>query len=276
MNKLFQLLVRYQNFILFVFLQIIALFWLFQTNKFHGAAYFNASQILAAHTSNLTSKITDYIDLKAKNEDLAARITELENEKKNSFQAIYDSTNFRVSDSLQYKRKWKFYPAKIINKSVRLIDNNMTIDRGKQGGIHRDLGVVNGNNVVGVVKKVSNEYALVIPLINTQLNLGAKLKKTNHIGILEWTKKDVSVCQLSNIPAFIQVDIGDTVVTSGFSSYFPEGMLIGSISKILTNEASNSTKLEVKLFTDFTSISHVEVVENLLHDEQKKLEKEID
>jgi len=276
MNKLSQLLIKNQNLILFIFLQLIAVFWLFRTNKFHGASYFNATQIVAAHSASLSSKVTDYISLKEKNEVLANRLRELENENKRSYQLKYDSTDFIVFDTAEYKRKWKFYSAKIINKSNRLIDNYITIDRGEKGGVNRDMGVVNGKHVVGVIKKTSNEFAIVIPLINTKLKIGAKLKKSNHLGIVEWQKKDIYKTSLFNIPAFVDVNIGDTIITSGFSSYFPEGMLIGTVQEINEIEASNEVVLDLKLFTDFNSVSYVQVIDNILFEEQFLLENDME
>ncbi len=273
MNRLIQLLVRNQNLILFGFLQIIAFFWLFRTNSFHGASYFNVSQIAAAKVGKVASGVTGYINLKEKNENLALRITELENQHPRVVQEVYDSLKYGVLDTLKYKRKWKFYPAEIINKTARLIDNYMTLDRGKNGGVDKDLGVVNGEHIVGVVKKASENYSIVIPLINTQLKLGAKFKNNNYMGIVEWDKADIRTTNLINIPAFVNVQIGDTVVSSGFSSYFPEGLLIGKVSEIANSEADNTYILKLELFADYYNIGHVQVVKNLLYDEQKELEK---
>lgn len=273
MQKLVQLFSKYRIQILFVFLQLIAFSWLIQTNNFQRASFFNASNIISANLNEKSVAVLKFADLGNENERLNDLIVYYKEKDSLAFIRKADSTYSFEMDTLKYLKKWKYYPAQIVNKSARLIDNYLTIDRGETSGIKRDMGVINNENVVGIIKQTSDQYAILIPLINSQLSLGAKLKKSNHSGSVYWDKKDIQTATLRDIPAYAKIQIGDTVVTTGYSSYFPDGIKIGTIKEFDLSPAANAYEITISIFTDYNSINSVQVVTNILFEEQKVLEK---
>ena len=161
----------------------------------------------------------------------------------------------------------------MINSSFNKTKNCIVIDKGRKDGILTEMAVCSSEGVVGVVEKVSQHYARVLPLINTNLRVSAKIKKNGYYGSLQWDGDDYRYSYLNDIPFHVNAEIGDTIVTSGFSSIFPEGKLIGFIESV-NKETANFLKIKVKLATDFKRISDVYVIENTKKEEQQDLGKE--
>ena len=141
--------------------------------------------------------------------------------------------------------------------------NYLILNRGSDSLINEDLGVITSNGIVGVIDKVSNKYSRVISLLNKNSKINAKLKKSNHFGTLEWNGENSNIVQLLDIQDLVELTIGDTIVTSGYSSIFPENIPIGSIKSFKLNDTKDLFVIDVKLFNDMTNLRHVHIIENL-------------
>ncbi len=178
-----------------------------------------------------------------------------------------------VKDSMT-NRQYVYRSARVINNSVNQSFNYITIDKGSIGGIRPETAVICPEGIVGVVRKVSSNYATVISLLNTRLKISAKLNDTGHFGTVEWGGTDPEYVNLNEIPLHAHVKPGDLIVTSGYSAIFPEGIPIGNVVEALHEEGESFYNIKVKLIVDFTQISNVEVIENTYRGEQIHLEKE--
>jgi len=168
-----------------------------------------------------------------------------------------------------------FIPAKVISNTVNKQFNYITINKGRIHGIQPDMGVVCGNGIVGVVVNASSHYATVLSLLHGKWATNAKLKKSNHAGILRWGGTDPRFAILDNIPYHVEVAVGDVIVTSGFSTFFPEGLMIGKVESIEHDGANNFQQIKVRLSTDFNSLYFVYVLKNHDRDEIINLQKSI-
>ena len=161
--------------------------------------------------------------------------------------------------------------ARVINNSVNRQFNYLTINRGKADGVEPDMGVICPEGLVGVVTSVSEHYATVISVLNREFFPNAKIKRSNYFGYIDWPGNDYRYCQLNDIPLHAIFEIGDTIVSSGYSAIFPEGVLIGIVTKSNIDKGINYS-LDVKLTTDFKQLDQVTLVKNLLKQEQHQLE----
>ena len=161
--------------------------------------------------------------------------------------------------------------AEIINSSFNKTKNYITINKGTLEGINSEMAVCSGDGVIGIVERVSRHYAKVLPLINANLRVSAKIKKNGYYGSLQWDGNDYRYSFLNDIPFHVNAEVGDTIVTSGFSSIFPEGKLIGFVESV-NKETANFLTIKVKLATDFKKISDVYVIANTRKQEQQQLE----
>ncbi len=165
----------------------------------------------------------------------------------------------RTEDSVSLRDSFSYIPARVIRNSVNRQHNFLVIDKGTQDGLEQDMGVISSRGIVGVVSHVSDHYAMIISLLNTQQRFTAELKKSGTFGTLRWDGLDYRRVFLSEIPQHIEISVGDTVVSNVFSLIFPPGIPIGFV-KSGSLKQGTFLELEVELFEDFKSLHYVNVV----------------
>jgi rod shape-determining protein MreC len=212
-----------------------------------------------------------YFSLKSDNEKLAAENAMLRSALKSSY---YNSAvqQVKVVDSA-YKQRYTYIPAMVVNITTNKINNYITINRGAKAGIKVKMAVMGPEGVVGIVKDVSDNFSSVISLLNKDFHVSARVGGNGDLGVLDWNGLSTDYAQLDNIPKQIKIKVGDRVFTSG-SAKFPENTLIGTVSKYSSNTTDNFYAIEVKLSTNFHSLSYVYVVNDLMKNELEKLETE--
>lgn len=276
MRNIFLFIRRYFNFLFFLVLQIIALSFLFRYNKFHEAAFMGVANELTGSIGQRYSNVEYYFHLKKTNESLAAENERLLNRLKENFDPT-DTTVRILKDSIRLDstetyRKYSYRSARIASSSVALQNNYLTIHRGENQGVRKDMGVVSSEGFVGVVMNTSSNFAVVMSLFNRQSNVSARLKKTGELGKVQWDGETVDYVTMVNVPKNVQVSKGDTIITSGYSLTFPYGIPIGTVLSIIDDKSSNFYVLKIKPTTNFFNVQYVNVIENLQKEEQKKLE----
>ena len=170
---------------------------------------------------------------------------------------------------------YRIFKANVIKNSLNKADNYITLDRGSSDGIRPEMGVVDANGVVGIVYKTSPRYSLVIPLLNSKSSISCKIVGSEYFGYLKWEGRDSRFAYLKDLPRHAEFNLGDTVVTSGFSTVFPEGIMVGTVDDMSDSNDGLSYLLKIKLATDFGKLSDVRVVARTGQEEQKKLENKV-
>jgi rod shape-determining protein MreC len=278
-RNIFLFIRRYFNFLFFMVMQMVALYILFHYNQFHEAAFLGVANEVTGRINAKYNNVEYYFNLKKTNEALVKENEQLRNLLRQNFENP-DTTQQTVTDSLAHDtlghlRKYLFRAAKVVNNSVGFQNNYLTIHRGEKQGVKKDMGVISPSGVAGSVIYTSENFAVVMSLLHSQSRLSAKLKKSGETGQVLWDGKNPSYLTMINLPKSMQVVIGDSIVTSQYSSRFPEGIMIGTVAEVVDDKSSNFYTLRLKAATDFYSVEHVTVVENLQKDEQKKLEEAI-
>ena len=276
MRNIFLIIRRYFNFLLFLVLQIVSLYMLFSYNKFHEAAWMEVAHEVTGRVGGRYTNITNYFHLKKTNEELARANEMLRNELTAQYVGP-DTTQKLVTDTLQVDsvktvRKYIWRPAMVVYNTVSLPNNTLTLERGENQGVRKDMGVIGPMGVVGIVISTSNNYAVVMSMLNRQSNISAKLKNTGDIGVVFWDGVNPSYVIMNNVPKNVPVAVGDSIVTSQYSYHFPPGILLGTIAEVVDNKSSNFYTLRLKTATNFYNLERVLVVENTLKNEQKMLE----
>jgi rod shape-determining protein MreC len=202
-------------------------------------------------------------ELAKENSYLRSQLPTSFKDSKDYFSLVYDTLN---------KRQYTYRSAKVINNSTNKYFNFITLNKGSLNGIRKEMGVISSKGVVGIVKDVSDHYTSVISILNTRLHISAKLKESGFFGSLNWDGKDYRYAWLNEIPIHAPVKVGDLVVTSGYSSIFPEGILIGTVEEVEKDKGESFFRIKVRLSVDFKDLSYVEVISNNMRDEQFNLE----
>ncbi|HTE26505.1 rod shape-determining protein MreC [Flavitalea sp.] len=276
MRNIFLFIRRYFNFLFFVVLQIVALSFLFRYNKFHEAAFMGIANETTGMVGARFNSVEYYFNLKRTNDSLVKENTNLRNGLRQNFDNP-DTTQRIVADTMPYDtlghvRKYMWRPAKVVSNTATLQNNYITIERGLNQGIRKDMGVISSTGIVGTVVDVSANYAVVMSLLHRQNRVSAKMKKTGETGTIQWDGESPFFLTLINVPKSAPVAVGDSVITSQYSYLFPQGIMVGTVAAIVEDKTSNFYTMKVKPATNFYSLEYVTVAENLMKDEQKKLE----
>jgi rod shape-determining protein MreC len=258
MQQIINFIIRNKTFLLFLLLFSLSILFTIQSHSYHKSKFINSANFLTGGVYNTVNNINSYFSLKEQNDILSE-----ENKRLKALIAnleIKSDTTFK--DGFVIDSSYHFTSANVIKNSYSLTNNVLLLDKGKKDGIKQDFGVVSSKGIVGIVDKTSGRYATVISILNKTSKISAQLKKTNHFGTMIWDAKTPEYIQLVDIPKIAPLSEGDTIVTSGRSSIFPKGILIGTVHDFHLDIAENFYEINIKLFNDMTSLEHVYIIEN--------------
>jgi len=247
-------------FFLFGILQLFSLWLIVDNSIFQRSAIITSTNAVSGSFLSVYNGIDQYFYLKYNNIELAKENALLLTESKNSF-LITDKTEFLSNDTL-YRHQFSYYDAKIISNSVKKQNNYLILNKGSKMGIEKEMAVVSPAGIVGIVKDVSPNFCSVISLLHQDTRVNAKIKRTGFIGTVLWDGVDYRYAKLIDIPYHLNVRYGDTVITSGYSTIFPEGIMIGVVNNVKPNKNDNFYNISVKLATDFNKIDQVYIIKN--------------
>jgi len=277
MRRLIDFLIKYDYWLVFILLESACIALLFGFNGYQQSVAFTSANEVAGHVLEIGGKVNGYFGLKETNEALLKRNTRLEQrvaflentlKQRLNDEAEYESMS-RVADSAFYD-----FPAMVISNSLYMEDNYITLDKGSRSGIRPEMGVVGAKGVVGIVYKVTGGYSLVISLLNDKSNISCKIAGSDYFGYLKWEGQDPRYAYLKDLPRHAEFNLGDTVVTSGYSTVFPAGVMVGTVDDMDDSNDGLSYLLKIKLATDFGNISQVRVIGRKVKDELKELTEE--
>lgn len=268
MKDIIRLIAKYQFTLFFILLEIICFSLVVRKNDYQRAIFSQETAAVADRIATAASEARDYFRLRTINEELARENTAL----RNRLAAYATAADTLVADSVVTAvGTYRYYEAKVVNATYNRTRNYLTLNRGKRDGLRKEMAVSAPEGVVGLVQDVSERFAVVIPLINTHSIISAKIKKNDYYGPLQWDGADCSHSYLNDIPYHVDVNAGDTIVTSNYSSIFPEGIPIGVVESV-EREDANFLKVRVRLAVDFRKLTHVYVIGNETREEQQQLE----
>ncbi|MFT5760975.1 MAG: rod shape-determining protein MreC [Polaribacter sp.] len=274
MQQLFHFFRKYKYFLFFLLLGFIALFFTINNNSFHKSKFISSANELTGGFYEKTSQISNYFNLKSLNEELMLENNNLKNLVEKHTSKIDSTVSLSVFDSVKYHQKYTYTAAKIYSNNYHNPNNFILINKGIDQGVNKEMAVVNSKGIIGITEDVSANYSRVQSILNSNSKINAKLKNSFHFGTLIWNGQDYNVVQLEDIPRQANIKVGDTIITGGKSTIFPEGILIGTIQKI--NSQSSKNSIDIKLFNDMSNIGHVYVVTALHKEEIRTLNNPLD
>lgn len=275
MRNLIDFFIRYSSWFLFTFYVVLSCMLLFERNPYHHHVILSSAGRVSNWVYDLSSNVTSYFGLRDINEDLQARNASLESEiialrEQNArYREMFYADTMSVIEPL---RQFDFIIARVTNNSISRPYNYITINKGDADGIKPEMGVVDQNGVVGIVNIVSSHHARIISLLNPDFRLSCKVKGNDAFGSLVWDGKRYDEAILEEMPRHTVYNIGDTVITSGYSTVFPEGIPVGIVTGNERTIDDNFFTLRVKLLTDFSRLSNVRIVRNSDFEEIRNLE----
>ena len=270
MRSLLNFLERYNNVIIFLILEGIAIFFLATGNNYHNSRFVNGIRGLTHGFDERISNTRNYLNLREINTTLAAENINL----KNSLDKIGRSDNslfFSVRDTI-YNQQYIHTSAEAIDNSTNRQKNFFTLNKGRLQGINFDMAVTSGDGVAGVIVGCSENYSVAMSLLNLDFKLSARLKSNGYFGSLSWDGRDYRNVILNDIPQDAIVSLGDTIETTGYSAIFPEGVIVGTVTDF-EKIGGDFYKITVAIKTDFKKLHFVDIIGNLKKTEVLQLEK---
>ena len=277
MRALLDFLVRHSTWLVFALCALISCVMLFNGNPYQQHVYMTSAGAVASSVYNAAGNVTGYFHLREINEDLQERSSALELEVIALRRRLRDVNERIYGDTAKVDTvlsPYRFIMAHVINNAIVHSNNFITLNRGSLDGVRPEMGVVDHNGVVGIVNVVGPHSCRVISLLNSDLRISCKLKNSDAFGSLVWDGKSSRYAVLEELPRHEHFAIGDTIITSGFSSVFPEGIPVGKVVGHNRDADDNFYSLRIQLFTDFVTLSTVRVIENFMKDELDAVEQD--
>ncbi len=277
MRGLIDFFVRHSGWAVFLLFATLSCVMLFRGNPYQQHVYMTSAGAVASAVYRTSNSVTGYFHLRGINEDLQQRTAQLEMELIDLRRQLRAAGEKIYGDSVPVDsalRQYRFIMAHVINNSIARSNNFITIDRGESDGVRPEMGVVDQNGVVGIVNVTGPHTARLISVLNSDLRLSCKVKGSDAFGSLVWDGKSPSRALLEEMPRHVEFALGDTVITSGYSVVFPEGIPVGRVVGHKRDDDDNFYSLSVELFTDFATLSTVRVIENFSKDEIESVEQD--
>ena len=275
MRNLINFLLKYNYWFLFIVLEVASFVLLFRFNNYQQSTFFTSANVVVGAVYEVSGGISSYFHLKSVNADLLDRNMALEQQITNLEKALrehqVDSATVNSIREIPLT-DYRLFKAHVIKNSLNQADNYITLDQGSSSGIRPEMGVVDGNGIVGIVYETSSSYSLVISVLNSKSNISCKIVGSDYFGYLKWEHGDSRYAYLKDLLRHAEFNLGDTVVTSGFSTVFPEGIMVGTVDDMSDSHDGLSYLLKIKLATDFGKVSDVRVIARNGQQEQKELE----
>lgn len=272
MLRILQFLYRIRAFLLFVLLEVVAVWMIVTNNSPQGAAFFNSSNNLVGAALEKQADVAQFFSLAQSNEALIEENAKLL-QTLEQLRIKPDSITIPMDSAM--KAVYEFRSARVIGNSLRYTQNYLTLNKGSKHGIKPGMGVFDSQGVIGRVKAVSDNYSVAFSMLNTSLLVSSKIKSTGDLSTVQWDGSNTTETKLLYVPRHVKAQAGDTVVTSGFNAVFPEGILIGIISEVGPDEDNpNYLNIRLKLSADFSKATFVYLVENTQFNELDSLYQE--
>lgn len=260
---------------LFIFLEVVCFILLFRFNNYQGSVVFTSANRFASYVYNFSAEVSSYFKLGSINTTLTRENFDLQVEnqllRKQLKQMMSDSSFNKLTTSLS-SQHYQIIPARIINNSINKPDNYITLNKGKADGVEAEMGVVTGNGIIGIVYMISEHYSLAISLLNSKSSISCKFKHNDYFGYLKWRGDDPQFAFLEDLPRHALFKQGDTIVTSGHSAVFPQGLMVGTVDSIADSKDGLSYLLKIRLAADFACMDNALIISDKKRLEQQELE----
>lgn len=257
MQQIFNFIVRFKTGLTFLLLLFVALFLTVEAHSYHTTKWISSTNFISAFVYDLKTEVTDYIGLRSENKKLAKENTRL----RNKVLSLQQNLVFEEDSLVLKDTTFISFPVKLISNSYLKIDNYLLLNKGENDGIFENMGVISSQGIVGIVEETTANYARVISILNSNISINAKLKKSNHFGSLTWNGEKPNFVKLVDVPRSAEINIGDSVVSGGNSLIFPENLPIGKVSSFQLNENQGYYDIDIQLFNDMTSLKNLYVIQ---------------
>lgn len=272
MQQLIYFIQKYRYFLFFLLLELIAFQLIINNLSFHNSKFINSASTITGGFYNKTNSISDYFQLDTENKELLNENLILRNKLEKLSQNTDTIAVTKIFEKTKLRQRYLYLKGRIEKNQFRNNYNFLTINLGSKDSVRKEMGVINSKGILGITENVLHNYSRVRSILNKNSKINAKLKNSNYFGTLTWDGFDYNITQLLDIPRQAVLKVGDTIITGGMSSIFPEGIPIGRVDNIV-NGASIKRIINIQLFNDMSSLKNIYVVKDFDKQQLMNLEK---
>ena len=269
---------RFSSILVFLFLELICFVLIVQFNQKQSEVFYYSGSYFSGKILESYNKMTNYISLSEIADSIAnenaALLEQMTNDRNLPLLVLTDTLKVEVDTGRT--NQYKLHSAQVINNSINKNRNFFTLNKGAKDGIKPHQGVLTTRGIVGIVRRVSDNYSVAMSLLNRQSKVSGKISRNGYFGTLSWRSDDPTVLELSDIPKHANLIQGDSIMTSGFSTIFPPNIMVGRLENFVIEPGSNFFTSKVKLAEDLSNLNYVFVVEHLEKEEIQQLENSLE
>lgn len=269
MKNLILFILRNKFLLVFIILEAFAIMLIIQNNSFQRSKFIYASNGVTSSINKKVENLVSYFSLKVENEKLHQEIILLKENMPDNFFVKSDSM-FEVNDTV-YNKKYNFLAARVIGNSFHKKNNFIIINKGSNSGVKNGMGVIASDGIIGIVKDVSQNFSSLISVLHSKSAISVKLKNTEYLGTLKWDGLNCNKAIVTLIPSHVKLNKGDTIVSSGNSSIFPENIPIGTIKDFNLPVGESFYDIKIQFFIEYNKLKNVQVVNNIYKKELDSL-----
>lgn len=273
MRSLLKFILQHSNLLVLILLEAVAFMLIVSNNDYPHSRWLSTANKIVAWNYEVIDNINGYFHLRSTNELLVVenallreQLREQQNQEEDSLESSY-----RYAHLMQH-----YIPAKVIQLTTNSGHNYLTINKGERDGIHVGSGVICAQGVVGIVRLVSEHFAIVIPTIHTDAGISCRMLKNGYTATVEWDGRNPQYASLIDVASHISVEVGDSVVTSGLTPIFPAGIPVGIVDESRLEPGDSYYTIRVRLVTDYRKLDYVHVIDNPMMDELNTLNHGLD
>lgn len=274
MREFLDRLTAYIHWVIFLLLEVLSGFLLFQFNSYQGSVWFTQANTVAATVMEWEAQGLEYLHMGEQNRQLTRQNLLLQHNLdvlRHELAELKQDTSYTQQQNMSLLSQCELMPAQVIANSVNQKDNFLTINLGSADGVEPEMGVVSGTGVVGIVSKVTAHHALVMSILNSRSSISCRLRGSEYFGYMKWKGGNPLQATMDDVPRHAKTRVGAIIETSGFSSVFPAGIFLGRVAQVHNSQDGLSYELEIQLSTDIAHVREVFVVRRSDAEELKRL-----
>lgn len=267
MYNFIQFILRFGSFFLFLLFESISIYLVVNYNISQRDIFLNSANIVSGKVNDKFARLEGFVNQYSVIDSIAKENSVLYQERFN-YPFLFDTLD-RIKDTMI---QVKVIPASVIDNSVSTHHNYLLVNRGSSNGVEKGMAVISHNGIVGIIKKCSKNYSLVLSILNDEAKISGIIRRNGYFGSIVWDGKDPNVLTLEDIPRHADVIVGDTIETSGYSLAFPKGIYIGKVEAIELKKGTNFYAVKCRTNNNLSNIKIVYIVNNSSRKEIEELE----
>ncbi len=245
--------------ILFILAETIAISHYASTSSYSRAKVLASSNAVIGSGQRAIRNTVHLFGLSAENRRLSEYIATLEMEIDN-FEA--QQSDILPDDVTLFNNpEYTYIVARAISNSINKEDNFIVLDKGIEDGVRENMAVITPNGeLLGYITGCSSRFSATLSALSYSFKSSGKLLDGEHFGSISWSGDSRYELTMSELSKYATINVGDTIVSTGFSQIFPPGVNIGRVKRFELNQMQTAYNVAVELSADITAVDYVLIV----------------